>query len=113
MRSSRILVPIAAALLAACSAITGSRTHEQTLHVASYTRTCQGVGEMQCMLVREDADGEWLNFYNAIEGFTWEAGYDYVLIVGWRSPPWDARGRGRRWESGPDRSGRNGEKPHA
>lgn len=96
MRTPRILVPIAAALLAACSVITGSRTHEQTLHVASYTRTCQGMVEMQCLLVREDADGQWLNFYDAIEGFTWEAGYEYVLVVGWREipdPPADGSSR--------------------
>ena len=97
MRMLRPLLPAAAALLAACSAITGMQQERQaTFHVASYTRTCQGMYEMQCMLVREDTEGEWSNFYDEIEGFTYEPGYEYVLIVGWReieNPPADSSSR--------------------
>lgn len=100
MRSLRPLLPVAAALLAACSAMAGAQQdHEKTFYVASHTRTCQGEAEMQCMLVREDPEGEWQNFYDAIEGFTYEPGYEYVLVVGWQEiedPPQDGSSR-RYW----------------
>ena len=43
---------------------------------------CQGVGSQSCMVV----DG-WL-FYDEIEGFEYEAGYDYRLRIG-KYDPWD------------------------
>lgn len=70
--------------------------HRTTFYVASYTRECVGMVVQQCMLVREDPAGEWLNFYSDIEGFTYEPGYEYVLRVGWReirNPPADGSSR--------------------
>lgn len=92
----RILLPLAAALLPACSTVTGGEQHRDTFYVASYTRACTGMYEMQCMLVREDPDGQWLNFYEQIAGFAYEPGYEYVLEVGWReipNPPQDSSSR--------------------
>jgi hypothetical protein len=106
MRLHRMHLPIATILFAACNplqvpvdqpvekAVEGEE--RQTLYVAPYTRTCQGMYEMQCMLVRESRDGEWLNFYDHIQGFTYEPGYAYVLLVGWRevpNPPADGSSR--------------------
>lgn len=103
MRLPRIHLPIAALLFAACNPLqvpvdkpVEGEGERQTLYVAPYTRTCQGMYEMQCMLVRESRYGEWLNFYNQIQGFTYEPGYEYVLLVGWRevpNPPADASSR--------------------
>jgi hypothetical protein len=104
MRLHRLLLPTAAALLAACNPLQapvdesfmGEGQERQTLYVASYTRTCHGMYEMQCMLVRESRDGEWLNWYDHIQGFTYEPGYEYVLLVGWRevpNPPADGSSR--------------------
>jgi hypothetical protein len=97
MRIPRILLPLAAAVVPACNAMqtTGS-PDETTFYVASYTRTCTGMYEMQCMLVREDPNGQWLNFYDQIAGFTYEPGYEYVLVVGSReipNPPQDSSSR--------------------
>jgi hypothetical protein len=97
MRLHRILLlPIAATLLAACGATTGGAQNQLTWYVAPFTRECTGEMVMQCMLVKETPDGEWQNFYDAIEGFTYEPGYAYVLRVGWRevpNPPADASSR--------------------
>ena len=43
---------------------------------------CYGVGEQSCMVV----DGEF--FYDGIEGFEYEAGYNYRLRIG-KYDPWD------------------------
>jgi hypothetical protein len=101
MRLHRTLPPIAAVLFAACNPLQTPvdkpvEGEGQTLYVAPYTRTCQGMYEMQCMLVRESREGEWLNFYDQIQGFTYEPGYEYVLLVGSRevpNPPADASSR--------------------
>jgi hypothetical protein len=106
MRLPRLLLPITTLLFAACNPLQapvdesfkgeGVGQERQTLYVASYTRTCHGMYEMQCMLVRESRDGEWLNWYDHIEGFTYEPGYEYVLLVGWRevpNPPADGSSR--------------------
>jgi len=97
MRIHRILLPLAATVLAACNTLQANASQEQkTFYIASYTRTCTGMYEMQCMLVREDPKGEWLNFYDQIAGFTYEPGYEYELIVGSReipNPPQDSSSR--------------------
>ena len=60
---------------------------QQTLYVAPYTRGCTGEVQMQCLQVRENPSGEWQNFYDHIEGFSYQRGYAYELRVGWREVP--------------------------
>ena len=47
----------------------------------SQLATCSGVGLRQCLRVRSDANADWSLFYDAIEGFDYEAGYTYELLV--------------------------------
>lgn len=50
--------------------------------IASETRPCSaGVMMMDCMLVKEDNTKDWSFFYNHIDGFNYEKGYEYVLEV--------------------------------
>lgn len=82
----RLLLLLALVLLPACEGTTTSTLlptpeDELTLYVASYTRTCMGMYEMECMLIKEEPDEEWGNFYSQIEGFAYEPGYEYVLRV--------------------------------
>lgn len=42
---------------------------------------CQGAAPQKCMLVKEDPNADYQLFYGQIEGFDYEAGYDYVLLV--------------------------------
>lgn len=51
------------------------------LHVAPERVPCIGVGPRECLLVREGAEGDWEYFYDAIQGFEFEPGFHYVLLV--------------------------------
>ncbi|GHA59633.1 DUF4377 domain-containing protein [Pontibacter akesuensis] len=59
-------------------------TVETTMHVNYYRQSCQGVGEMKCLLVQEGnqvGSSDWTLFYDRIEGFQYEEGFTYVLRV--------------------------------
>ncbi len=48
---------------------------------------------MLCMQIKYSKNENWLNFYDQIEGFTYEPGYDYELQVmtsNIPNPPMDA-----------------------
>jgi heat shock protein HslJ len=65
----------------------------KTLYVAHFRVDCVGVGPMKCMQVRDTPDGEWRMFYDQIQGFDYEEGYDYELRVRTEkveNPPADA-----------------------
>lgn len=92
-----LLVLLAAVLLSACGALpsaampAGETT--ETLYVAPFWKTCQGVGPMLCLQTRATSEGEWQLFYNSIAGFTYEPGYLYQLKVKMSTvanPPADA-----------------------
>lgn len=51
------------------------------LHVAPYTSACIGAGPMDCLRVRSDNEANFQLFYNHIEGFDFEPGYNYTLRV--------------------------------
>ena len=42
---------------------------------------CVGEGPRQCMQVKYQPDEDWQFFYNQIEGFDYEPGYRYTLLV--------------------------------
>lgn len=69
-------------MFAQCSVQTPTDSNVKTLIVSSEQRDCDaGAGTMKCMLVKENEDNDWENFYNNINGFTYEPGYEYVLQV--------------------------------
>lgn len=49
--------------------------------VASEKRTAMGVGPMEVLLVKEGDAKDWSFFYDGIEGFNFEPGFEYVLEV--------------------------------
>jgi hypothetical protein len=72
---------------------TAGGTETSTLYVAHFMVDCVGVAPMKCMQVRDTPDGEWRMFYDGIEGFDYEEGYDYELRVRTEkveNPPADA-----------------------
>lgn len=86
------------ALLAGCTAATAeppvetntgaapettveSMPTEKTLIVGPELVDCTGVAPMKCMQVKENPEDDWQLFYDPIEGFTYEPGFDYVLRV--------------------------------
>jgi hypothetical protein len=52
-------------------------------HVNSFRVPCVGVAPMSCLQVRrgDEATGDWQNFYASIDGFAYEPGYVYRLLV--------------------------------
>jgi heat shock protein HslJ len=66
---------------------------EKTLFVAPVTVECEGAGPQRCNLVRENQDDEWGLYYDQIEGFEYQEGYLYELLVNEENvndPPADA-----------------------
>ena len=59
----------------------GGDGQEITLFVGSELKDCVGVAPMQCMQVKRSAEGEWEFFYDQIEGFAFEPGFEYELRV--------------------------------
>ncbi|PHR64625.1 MAG: DUF4377 domain-containing protein [Alcanivorax sp.] len=68
-------------LLAACGEPTPQDKPGQLLYVAPYGTACIGVGAMECLRVKEEGDANWQLFYNHIEGFAYEEGFQYTLRV--------------------------------
>jgi len=74
-----------ACVLATQAGMCGSPTSPQgvviTLEVAPRTVACVGEVQRQCLQVRTSPDSEWTRFYDTIEGFVYEEGYQYRLEV--------------------------------
>lgn len=83
-------------LLSACKKDV-STNDEFTLHIRDYKVSCSGYeGQDSCFLVQTGAligTEDWEYFYEQIEGFEYEAGYKYELLVkkeNIKNPPQDA-----------------------
>ncbi|WP_430612362.1 META domain-containing protein [Flavobacterium sp. JP2137] len=53
----------------------------RSVFVKDTTTPCTGVAPMNCLNVRFDQATEWELFYSSIEGFEYEPGYQYELLV--------------------------------
>ncbi|MFE3444108.1 DUF4377 domain-containing protein [Nocardia sp. NPDC059180] len=51
------------------------------MYVAAEQVDCVGVAPMRCMQVRNAPEEDWQLFYDGIDGFTYEPGYEYELVV--------------------------------
>jgi hypothetical protein len=69
-----ILILVMAVFFSSCE-------EEKTIFVADHLVSCEGSFPQKCMLVRENEDDQWQNFYDNIEGFTFVEGYTYKLKV--------------------------------
>ena len=72
-------------VFAACAApITpgsSSQGTQMTLFVDAQQADCVGIVPQKCLLTKTDPNGEWEFFYDSIEGFNFEEGYVYELLV--------------------------------
>ncbi|MFN2187848.1 MAG: DUF4377 domain-containing protein, partial [Candidatus Promineifilaceae bacterium] len=54
---------------------------EKNIQVGPFMVDCEGEGPQQCMLVREHEMDPWQLYYTGIEGFEYEQGFLYDLLV--------------------------------
>jgi heat shock protein HslJ len=54
---------------------------EKTVYVGPAVVDCEGVAPQKCLQVKEKPDEEYRLFYSSIEGFEYEEGYEYQLVV--------------------------------
>lgn len=78
-----------------CADLSGPKEEIVTLDVASGYITCSrppmGI-ESECLQVRANSDEPWSVFYDSVEGFDYEPGFEYTLRVAVREiadPPQD------------------------
>lgn len=53
----------------------------KTIYVGPGLVDCVGVAAQKCMLVKENPEGEYSLFYDQIEGFEYEGGFEYKLVI--------------------------------
>lgn len=63
-----------------------TQAETQTLFVGPEQVDCEGVAPQKCYLVKETADADYTYFYDQINGFFWEKGYEYELKVSIHQP---------------------------
>ncbi len=93
MRTAGLLV-IGTSLL--CSPLGQTATGAERLMVAPETASCTGVAPQACLKVKAPGDFDWRLHHGAIEGFTYEPGFAWTILVDERrveNPPADAPGR--------------------
>lgn len=54
---------------------------QKIIHIAPYQQDCTGVAPQDCLIVRFEDESDLTYFYNEIEGFTFEEGFEYKLLV--------------------------------
>ncbi|MBQ4820006.1 DUF4377 domain-containing protein [Aquimarina sp. MMG016] len=65
----------------------------KTIYIADHQVDCEGVAPQKCLLFKEKQNDEWTYFYDTIDGFDYEEGYNYQLEVSIKqieNPPADA-----------------------
>jgi hypothetical protein len=72
---------------------------EKVIYVGPKQVDCVGVAPQKCLLVKENSSEPYSMFYGQIEGFSYEEGYEYVILVNETTvlnPPADASNK--KWE---------------
>ena len=78
--------------LLGCADPFGPKEEILTLDIAAARVACQGAFPQECYVVRQQPDTDWTLFYNSIEGFDYQTGFEYTIKVvrgSVRNPPAD------------------------
>ncbi|MGB7337850.1 MAG: DUF4377 domain-containing protein [Phototrophicaceae bacterium] len=81
LRTIILLIAIFGASFTISAQETDNTATETIIHVAPITQPCVGVAPQDCLVVRFEEEDYLSFFYDAIEGFDFEAGYEYTLSV--------------------------------
>ncbi len=52
-----------------------------TIFIGAEEFDCEGVAPRKCLLIKKNIDDDYLFFFNHIEGFEWETGFECELLV--------------------------------
>lgn len=52
-----------------------------SMQIADRYKDCVGVIPQKCLQVKEKGATDWSLFYDFIQGFTYQEGYEYTLLV--------------------------------
>jgi len=74
-----LAIAMSALFFAPKSAQSGPKT--QVMYVKENKVPCTGVAPMECLQVRAENETEWSNLYTNIQGFHYQPGYQYKLLV--------------------------------
>ena len=91
---------VAAALLSLAPGCSGPSEPEQrvlVMDVAPELVDCHGFMDQQCLRVSIGPGGPWILFYEQIEGFSFEPGFEYTLRVERQAIPPLLDGSSFRW----------------
>ena len=81
-----ISVLIALLSILSCNSPRGASSSKRTTKpieviVASYKVKCAALTEQNCFLIKLKPEDEWTYYYNDLDGFDYEEGFEYVLSV--------------------------------
>ena len=76
-----IVVSLLMLVIVSGAALAQDAAEERAIFVGPYQVICTGVGPQMCMLVKDSPDGEYQLFYGAIEGFEYDPGFEYELLI--------------------------------
>lgn len=71
-------------MLFGCVCVMGACTtpvDTEKIVIASRQGDCVGVMPQKCLLIKEKGSEDWTFFYDNIEGFNYEPGYEYVIEI--------------------------------
>ena len=74
-----VLLALASVIVAACGPVGGSG--EKTIYVGPSQVDCVGVAPQKCLLFKEKPGDDWSMYYDQIQGFDYEPGYEYELRI--------------------------------
>jgi heat shock protein HslJ len=77
-----LLIPLIALSLVGCDQLgSDEESNLKTVYVGPERVDCEGEGPQTCYLIKENPEDEWSLWYEEIDGFDFEPGYEYELIV--------------------------------
>jgi heat shock protein HslJ len=74
------LLTLAGVVVAACGPF-GAGPSGKTVYIGPYQVDCVGVAPQKCLLVKEKPADDWTYYYDQIQGFEYEPGYEYELRI--------------------------------
>lgn len=74
-------VALVVAAVGVGSGVLETEAETLTLWVAPYWTDCVGIPQQKCLLVSSDPAEEWEYLFDGIDGFAFEPGYSWKLMV--------------------------------